>query len=223
VVPGIVVEPRPAKVAEIEPGIFYVNVDQITDNDWHAALPRLEKAQGIVFDFRGYPGNLKNFLDLLRNLTRKPMTAGEALVPQARVPDRVKMDFVRIRGLQVIPAAPYLGARKAFLTDGRVQSRAETYLGYVEDSKLGELVGGPTAGTNGDVNGFTLPAGYQVAYTGLKWLKQDGSRHHGVGILPTIPVARTREAVAAGRDEILERGIQAVKAQAGARLRATAP
>jgi hypothetical protein len=45
----------------------------------------------------------------------------------------------------------------------------------------------------------------------MKVLKQDGSQHHAVGILPTVPVSLTRAAIAAGRDEILERGVQAVK------------
>jgi len=34
--------------------------------------------------------------------------------------------------------------------------------------------------------------------------------HHGVGILPTLPVAPTMQGIAAGRDEVLERGIAAV-------------
>jgi C-terminal processing protease CtpA/Prc len=42
-------------------------------------------------------------------------------------------------------------------------------------------------------------------------LKHDESQHHGIGIRPTIPVERTRAGVAAGRDEFLERAIQAVK------------
>jgi C-terminal processing protease CtpA/Prc len=64
------------------------------------------------------------------------------------------------------------------------------------------------------VNPFTLPGGYTLVWTGMKVLKHDGSRHHGVGILPTIPVTPTRAGIAAGRDEILERGIAAVKTAA---------
>jgi hypothetical protein len=45
----------------------------------------------------------------------------------------------------------------------------------------------------------------------MKVLKHDGSRHHGVGILPTEPVTRTRAAIAAGRDEFLERALEVVK------------
>ncbi len=32
----------------------------------------------------------------------------------------------------------------------------------------------------------------------MKVLKHDGSPHHGVGILPTVPVSRTQAGVAAG-------------------------
>jgi hypothetical protein len=39
----------------------------------------------------------------------------------------------------------------------------------------------------------------------------DGSPLFGVGIRPTIPISPTRAGIAAGRDEVLERGIQAVK------------
>jgi len=45
----------------------------------------------------------------------------------------------------------------------------------------------------------------------MKVLKHDSAQHHGVGILPTVPVARTRAAIAAGRDEFLERALEVVK------------
>jgi len=69
------------------------------------------------------------------------------------------------------------------------------------------IVGEATAGTHGNINPFTLPGGYNIWWTGMKVLKHDGSRHHGIGILPTVPATRTLAGVAAGRDEVLERGI----------------
>jgi C-terminal processing protease CtpA/Prc len=74
-------------------------------------------------------------------------------------------------------------------------------------------VGEPTAGTNGNVNPFRLPGGYSVSWTGMKVLKHDGSQHHGIGILPTVPAHRTRRGVAAGRDEILDRGVELLKSK----------
>ncbi len=96
------------------------------------------------------------------------------------------------------------------MTDARAISYAETYLGIIEHYKLGEIVGGHTAGTNGNVNPFTLPGGYRITWTGMKVLKHDGSQHHAVGILPTVPVG-TIAGVAAGRDEVLERAVEVVK------------
>jgi C-terminal processing protease CtpA/Prc len=83
-------------------------------------------------------------------------------------------------------------------------------MGFVEFYKLGEIVGGPTAGTNGNVNPFSLPGGYSMSWTGMRVLKQNGSYHHGVGIQPTVPASRTLRGVAEGRDEVLEKGIEIV-------------
>jgi C-terminal processing protease CtpA/Prc len=83
-------------------------------------------------------------------------------------------------------------------------------LEVVESFHLGEIVGGTTAGTNGNANLFALPGGYQFMWTGMKVVKDDGSPLHGVGIRPTVPVAMTRNGVAAGKDEVLERALDVV-------------
>jgi len=103
------------------------------------------------------------------------------------------------------PQKPYLAAKRVVLTNGQAISYAESTMGIIEAYKLAEIVGSTTAGTNGNVNPITLPGGYHISWTGMKVLKHDGSRRHGVGIAPTIPVERTRAGVAAGRDEVLER------------------
>ncbi|HET9837425.1 MAG TPA: S41 family peptidase [Candidatus Angelobacter sp.] len=202
-------EARPAKIAELEKGIFYIDIGRITDADFDAALPQLEKARGIVFDFRGYPRQLGPAF--LTHLSDHAMTSAQWHIPVVLWPDRRGMTFERGGEWDLTPAQPLLQAKKAFVTDGRAISYAESCMGIVEAYKLGAIVGGPTAGTNGNVNPFTLPGGYQVAWTGMKVLKHDGSRHHGVGIIPTIPVTRTRAAIAAGHDEFLDRAIAAVK------------
>jgi C-terminal processing protease CtpA/Prc len=201
-------EPRPERIKELEPGIFYVDPGRTSDDDWNKALPQLSKASGIVFDMRGYPTLSPSFLS---HLSEKSMTSAQWHIPNVAFPDRKDLQFERSGEWNLPPRAPYLAARKAFITDGRAISYAESCMGIVEYYKLGEIVGGPTAGTNGDINPFTLPGGYTLIWTGTKVLKHDGSQHHGVGIRPTIPVSRTRAGVAAGRDELLERAVQAVK------------
>jgi C-terminal processing protease CtpA/Prc len=203
-------EPRPDKVTELEPGIFYLDLNRITDADYAAALPSLVKAKGIVFDMRGYPGGIQNPVEFFGHLIDKPVRTAQFLVPIVTKPDHEAMDF-RDGGWPIQPKAPYLTAKRVFITDGRAISYAETCMAIVENYKLAEIVGEPTAGTNGNVNPFTIPGGYTITWTGMKVLKHDGSQHHGVGIQPTIPVSRTRAGIAAGRDEMIERAVEVLK------------
>jgi C-terminal processing protease CtpA/Prc len=204
-------EPRPETVAELEPGILYVDLDRIRDAEWKAVVPRLEKAKGIIFDMRGYPG--QPGIQSLAHLTDNPVRSAKWNVSSALLPDRLDSPYHE-SGWDVTPQKPYFRAPRVFLTDGRAISYAETVMGIVEHYKLGDIVGEATAGTNGNVNPFKLPGGYTVYWTGMKVLKHDGSQHHGIGILPTVPASRTRKGVAEGKDEILLKGVEVVKSKA---------
>ena len=201
-------EPRPEKIAELEPGILYIDLDRVAAEDWRTAVPRLAAAKGIIFDMRGYPG--QPGIQALAHLTETTIRSARWNVASAAMPDRLDSPYHE-SGWDVPPEKPYFTARRAFLTDGRAISYAETVMGIVENFKLAAIVGEPTAGTNGNVNPFRLPGGYTVTWTGMKVLKHDGSQHNGVGILPTLPASRTRQGVAEGKDEILVRALAYVK------------
>ena len=203
-----VVDARPEKIAQLKPGIYYVDLTRISDADWDGSVAQLEQASGIVFDLRGYPSMSPKWLTHLGNTQ---MTSAQWHVPLVTEPDHKGMKFERGGEWQLTPSKPYLKAKRAVLTDGSAISYAESTMGIVEYYKLAEIVGSTTAGTNGNVNPTRIPGDYTLTWTGMKVLKHDGSQHHGVGIRPTIPVARTRAGVAAGRDEVLERGVKAVE------------
>jgi C-terminal processing protease CtpA/Prc len=206
--PGSPEEPRPEKIAEIRPGIWYVDIGRINDQDFQGAVESLAKAKGVIFDLRGYPSTLSTIA--IAHLTAQPVTSARWNIPVVRLPDRREMTW-DFSNWTVEPAEPRIQGKAAFLIDGRAISYAETYMGIIEHYKLAEIVGGPTAGTNGNVNPFALPGGYRISWTGMQVLKHDGSRHHGIGIQPTVPVSRTLAGVAAGRDEILEKAIEIVR------------
>jgi hypothetical protein len=199
---------RPEMVAELEPGIVYVDLTRVSAEELEAADPRLQKATGVVFDLRGYPKQPTN--DWLGLLTEVPVSTARWLIPIVTRPDHVGMEFVE-SGWLVQPKSPRLTAKVVVLTNGSAVSYAETMLGIIAYYHLATIVGGTTAGTNGNVSPIALPSGESVTWTGMKVLKHDGSRHHGVGIQPDIRVAPTVAGIRAGRDEVLERGIQAAK------------
>lgn len=202
-----IAEPRPEKITELRDGIWYVDIDRINDDDFTAAVDDLASARGVVFDLRGYPGKLSTIV--LAHLIDERITCAQWHVPVVQRPDRVDMQF-RQSNWAVLPKQPRITGKVAFVIDGRAISYAETYMGMVEHYRLAEIVGEATAGTNGNINPFAVPGGYQIIFTGMKVLKHDGSQHHAIGILPTVPVERTVEGIAAGRDELLEKALEVV-------------
>lgn len=205
--------PALASIAELKPGVWYVDLGRISDQEFGAALPKLVEAKGILFDLRGYPGNLSP--RFLQHLTDSPLTSARLNKPIVTQPDGQGWQWDTSGRWDLPPLAPRLKARVAFLSGGGAISYAESILGIVEAYKLADIVGEPSAGTNGNVNPFTLPGGYRLSWTGLKVLKHDGSRHHGVGILPTVPLKPTLKGLAEGRDEVLEKGLELVSQPSG--------
>jgi len=200
--------PLPDRVAELRPGVMYVDLGRATDDDVTAALPKLQQATAIVFDMRGYPRG--NTTLVLAMLTDSVIHSARFEVPIVTRPDGAGVVFDGSGRWALPPRQPRLRARVAFLTGGGAISYAESTMGVVEDNKLAPIVGEPTAGTNGNVNPFPLPGGYMVYWTGMRVRKNDGTPHHGVGIRPTVPVSPTLRGVRDGRDDVLERALALV-------------
>jgi C-terminal processing protease CtpA/Prc len=97
------------------------------------------------------------------------------------------------------------------MTDARAISHAESVMGYVADLRLATIVGGNTAGTNGDVASFAVPSGLRIHFSGLRVTGHDGQTpFHLVGVKPDVPVAPTIAGLRRGRDEVLERAIAVI-------------
>ena len=194
---------RPEKITELRPGLFYLDLDRIDDQDFEKALPRLREAKGLIFDLRGYPERISE--TLLAHLISAPAkTPGTWIAIRTRHDRPPKLDHL---SWTLQPLSPRLAARAVFLTDERAYSRAETYLDIVSFYHLGDLIGRTTGGTNGEVVEMNLSGGYHVTWTGSRVKRLNGSEIQGVGIPPTIPVEPTVAGVTAGRDEILERAV----------------
>ncbi len=198
--------PRPGPVAEVEPGIMYVDLDRVEYEQYETAIPLLESARGMVLDLRGYPRDSRVVLDVISHLTDNPVKIVEIQVPITTYPDQQDPRYDH-QSENIEPQAPRWRGKVVFLTDGTALSAAETFMGIIEHYRLAEIVGQPTGGTNGAADYFSIPGGYTLRWTPMKVLKHDGSPLHGVGIQPTVLVSPTIRGIAEGRDEQLERAI----------------
>jgi C-terminal processing protease CtpA/Prc len=206
---GLYPEYRPEKISELRPGIFYADITRLTTEELDEKIPELAIAKGVIFDVRGYP-KLGN--EFLNHLSDQKLFSAHWNVPRIIYPDREKLNGYDTTGRwETEPLLPRFKGRIVFMTDGGAISYAESIMGIVEAYKLGIIVGEPTAGTNGNVNPIELPGGYTVRFTGMKVLKHDGSPHHGVGIIPDVPVKRTIKGICEKRDEYLEKALEIIE------------
>jgi C-terminal processing protease CtpA/Prc len=192
-------------------GIYYVDLDRAPMSDIEPHIGAMAAAPGVIFDLRGYP-NANH--DILRHLLTAPDDRKWMFVAKIIYPDRQRQQGWDPHGWHLLPAKPNIGGTVVFLTDERAISYAESVMGYVAGYNLGEIVGGPTAGANGNVNPIRLPGGFRFSFTGMRVLKHDGSRLPGKGFAPTVPCHRTIAGVRAGRDEILEKAVEIIGAAA---------
>jgi hypothetical protein len=201
-------EERPKQVAELSPGVWYVDLTRARTADVTPVVDTLAKARGVVFDVRGYPTDAGAWI--LPHLIDAPESDRWMHVSKIVGP------FGMIAGWQDLgwdlkPAAPKLAGEVVFLTDGRAISYAESVMGYVADRHLGTIVGNPTAGTNGNIATFTVPGGFTIVFTGMRVTKHDGRAvHHLVGVKPDVTAVRTIAGIRAGQDEVLARALTLV-------------
>jgi hypothetical protein len=199
------VERRPDLIAEVQPGVWYVDLTRAVMSQVGPALEKLAPARAVVFDMRGYPTDAG--ARILPHLLGSP--EGDRWMHVAKLigPFGQSTGW-ESHGWNLKPAHPRLRGSIVFLTDGRAISYAESVMGYVADLKLGTIVGSTTAGTNGNVASFSVPGRFTVAFTGMRVTRHDGrTSHHLAGIKPDVAVTPSLAALRAVRDEVLERAL----------------
>jgi len=206
---GLIVDSEKPNIEELENNIYYVNLDKAPMKEISEKIDALAQAKGVIFDLRGYPNG--NHQVICHLLEEKDTSVAWMRIPQFIYPDQENIVGYRESGWGLTTKKPRIQGKVVFLTDGRAISYAESFMSFIEHYKLAEIVGQPTAGTNGNVNVINLPGNFRVTWTGMKVVKHDGSQHHLIGILPTVPVERTVKRVLEGRDEFLEKALEIIK------------
>jgi C-terminal processing protease CtpA/Prc len=204
-------------IAELDGGIWYVDLGRAEMAAITAAIDAIAAAPGVVFDLRGYPNSTH---DVLNHLLDRPeddrwMHVARHIRPAVPGAPRPAPEWDSF-GWDLQPASPRITGKVVFLTGGGAISYAESVMGYAEALGL-DIVGGTTAGANGNVRVITLPTGARVPFTGMKVTRHDGTRSHAIGIRPTVPAESTIAGIRAGRDEVLDRALALVTAAVSSR------
>ena len=200
----------PPPVVELKPRVWYVDLSRVVRNDTQQYMDRLVVADAVLFDMRRYPKDVAATFDLLGQLIDHEEHAKWAHMAFVDGPfQQVSGDDSQ--GWDLQPAVPRFRGRIVFLAGGNTLSFGDSVLSYVDDERLGLIVGSRTAGTSGDIQGFNTPSGYFVRFTGLRVTRHDGRTPiHLVGTAPDVWATQTIAGFRAGRDEVIERALQAI-------------
>jgi hypothetical protein len=203
------VEHRPEPIAQLSPDIQYVDLTRATMATIGPAVPSITSAKGVVFDLRGYPTD--SGFGVLPHLVGEPESDRWMHVAAISGPFGQVTEW-QSHGWNLTPRAPQAAGRRVFLTDGRAISYAESVLGYVKDRKLATIVGGATAGANGNVVRAVVPGGFAFTFTGMRVTGHDGrAQHHLIGVVPDVALEPTIEGLRSGRDELLEYAVALIR------------
>ena len=204
-------ESRPDSITELQPGIWYVDLTRVRAAELRPMLDAIAKARSVVFDMRGYPTDagaavLPHLMRTAEDSTDRWMHVSRIARPFGAVAQWQSMSW------NLLPATPHIAGQRVFLTDGRAISYAESVMGYVRDYNLGTIIGGTTAGANGNVANFSVPGGFSIVFTGMRVTRHDGrTPYHTSGVSPNIPLEPTLAGIRAGRDELLERALATLR------------
>lgn len=185
-----------------------------------SALDNFDRTSvALILDLRGYPNRAAMSPISRRFPPRAALVSAHVAVVQRGIP-RVAVDHggesrTFIPRPSVAFSEPGMPFSKpvVVLIDGRAGSAAESYGLGLEAAANVTMVGMPTVGTDGTPTFLSLPGGGNLRFTGERWVRDDGSRFHGIGIVPAVRAEPTLAGIRSGRDEVLERGIVVLRAK----------
>lgn len=161
---------------------------------FEAALKSFHSAPGVMLDLRGNPGGIGIMAMGI---------AGFFIDKPGRKLGDMKMRDATL-SFTVFPRPERYEGPLAILVDEGSASTSEILAGGLQDLKRARVFGTRTAGAALPSDIIRLPNGDGFQYAQASYTSVSGKVLEGAGVTPDIEVRQTREALAAGRDLVVE-------------------
>jgi len=195
----------------LEMNLGYIDLGRLSNlEEFDHAFEVLRQPDGLIIDIRGYPGFMVQ-LALSARLSEKPVKSAIFEIPVVSGYARLEQGWSTGQyEVQPDPSKHYKGPVVVLINE-KTFGGAEDICIYLKNAGRVTFVGGTTAGCNGNRTWLSLPGGGRLWFTGMRVKFGDGSPFQNVGIVPDVPAAPTIDGVKAGRDEVLEKGIEVLR------------
>jgi carboxyl-terminal processing protease len=188
------------RLLEEDPTIGYIQLTRFSNEsagEVQQAIVDLQEqgAEKLILDMRHNGGGL---LDAAVSVSDLFLSAGPILYQVTRSDEK---EFL------ATDETPAGGMPLVVLVDEATASAAEIVAGALQDRERAILIGRTTFGKGAVQLVYDLSDGSSVHVTSARWLTPDRHQIDQQGLTPEIVVEATEDALAAGRDEILESAI----------------
>ncbi len=193
--------------------IAYVDITAIQPKDVDSIFSRLS-AQGLILDLRGYPQG--TFDRIFSWLTVKPTIISQSLANPKFFHTRTEVITATVEKQILHPGQKhnsYNGAIVVLVNASAISQAEHTCLALFQ-SRRGKnirFIGEATAGANGGVKYATLANNVRIRFSSEDIRHADGRQLQRIGILPDVEVKPTIAGIRAGRDEVLEKGVEVLR------------
>lgn len=209
--PAEFIETRPEAVARITDNILYFDLTRIRDKELKDKLDSLKPADYYIFDLRGFVISSEHFLTyFLDNKAYSP----QWFLPVFAFPNREKISWNKVVS-EIYGKALIQPKGMYFLIDERTVGIGEIIASLVREFKIGKLVGRSTGGSPSEIATFSIPCGFNLAWSFLKVIDYNGKEIYKNGLPPHIPVkkASNKDSTDLNQDLILLKAIELIKKQ----------
>jgi hypothetical protein len=181
--------------------------------DFDSGMTALSATRGMIVDDQGAPAGAGNF-DLFRFIADPaPFMRRVESVTYLHGSEMPANGFVSSESWTVPSPrrAPSYTKPLVVMIGLENISRYESLAQWLKLSKRATFVGRPTNGTYGTKDGVTLPGGAVFHFTAGRAVLPDGTKYHGVGIVPDVRAEATMDGLRSGRDEVFEAAVRTMQ------------
>lgn len=161
---------------------------------FEAALKSFHDAPGVMLDLRGNPGGIGIMAMGIAGffIDKSGLKLGDMKMRDATL------------SFTVFPRPERYSGPLAILVDAGSASTSEILAGGLQDLKRARIFGTLTAGAALPSDIVRLPNGDGFQYPQASYISASGKVLEGAGVTPDVEVRQTRDALAAGRDLVVE-------------------
>lgn len=192
---------------EIESGIGYIAFNLFMDPArlmprFGEAVKSCLKCDGMIVDLRGNTGGIAFMAMGMAGffIERQNQMLGTMHMRQHM--EQSPLEFF------INPRLPFYDGPLAILVDGLSASTSEILASGLKDLHRARIFGATTAGAALPSVIEKLPNGDGFQYARASYVSEGGKPLEGIGVVPDVQAAPTREALLAGRDPALDAALQ---------------